>query len=236
MNKSTIIKLCLPYLVLLMAVFFVKPPLFNEAKATVAGEAALSGSCDDPVIKAFVSDITFTISFPAVSASDISSCTGSAVLSGSLVNGDSNPSVTCLFSDQPNSVVLYSRTPTMKFGGLQCNEEDRVTVKAHGDGTSNPDLEVAFETTSETSWASAKRVDDVSSGSPLMLVGSSGTILSAALIDGDDYDDLINGEVALGGTVASEGASRLFARVYAFGNVISTAATNEIITLILTAQ
>lgn len=210
--------------------------LISEAYATPqAGTAAVSGTCSDTPITGFSPNVDNTITFAAVSQSSAPTCTATMVLSNA-INGDTAPSLGCSITDVPGYVILSSRMPTIKIGGLVCNTEDRAQLEVHGDGSDNLKMDVAISTVGSTVWDNSKKVDAATSSSKIMLFGTNGQVGSSAIIDGQDNDGLTNGEVAFGGTVASEGGSRLYTKTDFTNYVPDPAVDRETLTFSITSQ
>lgn len=183
----------------------------EEAEAG-AGSAAMSGSCDDPAVAAFVPSLAYTITWSAPSAASASTCSTSVALTGQ-VNGDSNPSITCDLLPSTGEVLIHGRTPTSKFGGLQCQTQDRVILEMHGDGTDNANHDIAFDLPAVTTFDTNKKMDAVTSGAKKMMFGTNGQTGSAPLIDGNDEDGLINGEISFGGSASATGGQKTLVKV-----------------------
>jgi hypothetical protein len=203
--------------------------------AATATDVPISGSCDDPVVAAFVPDLDYTITFSVPAAATSSpTCSGSLVLTGP-VNSDSAPSVTCSLQSG-GTLLLRSRHPTSKLGGLQCVVETKTKLEVHGDGSDNTNYNVAIDTVSATTWSAAKQVDNATSGAKDVIFGTGGQVASTDIDDGADFDQLTNGEVAFGGTTASEGASRLFTQVDFTNYDVQAGTDKETLTYTFTAE
>lgn len=206
----------------------------EQALATVADTAAITGSCNDPVIAAFIADLTYTLAFSSPSRITGPTCSTTVSLSGA-VNGDSAPSVACSLTDQLGFAVMYNRTPTSKLGGLQCVTQDRSILQVHGDGSDDLNVDIGVMGTAATAWDASKKVDASTAASKIMLFGTSGQVGGSAIIDGSDHDTLINGEVVFGGATASQGASTIFIKLD-YTNYNPSPSTAEDLTLTYTAQ
>lgn len=200
------------------------------------GSAAVSGTCSDTPVTAFAPSLDYTLSFSAPTAAAAATCSSSLSLLNA-VNGDTEPSPrSCSTSNVDGFAVIGHRTPTIKMGGLVCTTEDRATLQVNGDGSDNVNMDIAISTVGSSDWDSAKKVDDAPSASPDMLFGSGGQVGTTAIIDGSDYDGLTNGEVAFGGTTASQGASRFYIKVGYTNRVVSWDTDQETLTFTLTPQ
>ena len=200
----------------------------------VSDEAAIEGSCDNGVLTAFTPDLSYAFQIASLSLDGLPTCSSTLTLSGSVVNGDTDPTVTCSSSDEVGFFVGYSRSPNMKIGGLACNTEDRSNLAVHGDGTDNAEVDAGFDTTSATEWSDSKKVDNATSGSKDILFGTGGQVGTSPIVDGSDADTLTNGEVMFGGTTPSEGASRLFMKIDSTGDEHS--GVLEILTFTFTVE
>jgi len=209
----------------------------HEAVGTpVAGTAAVSGSCDDTPVTAFVPNVTYTIGFPSPDRiSPVSSCSASAALSGDIVNGDTAPTVGCSLTDATGGyAILNNIMPRMKIGGLQCVVEDRSSLEVNGDGSDNIKFDIAIDSLTATSWDPSKKVDASTSSSKIMLFGTGGQISSQKVIDGSDNDGLTNGEVTFGGSLESTGGSRTFLKVDYTNYRIDSSVDRETLTFTFT--
>lgn len=170
----------------------------DESHAAVSTRD-LSVSCVDPTVMAFAPNVNYTMTIPTGSASafSITNITATAAVSNA-VNGDGNPSVG-VASGPSNTVVLYNAAPKMKIGGVQCSANSTSTLQMYGDGSDDPNLDVAVAAPGTTAWGSATAVDDKTSGTAVMLFGTSGVVSGQALNDGDDNDGIVNGEIVFGG-------------------------------------
>jgi hypothetical protein len=102
----------------------------------------------------------------------------------------------------------------MKIGGVQCTANSASTLEMYGDGSDDPNMNVAVGAPGTTAWGSATVVDDKTSGNAVMLFGTSGVVLGQSLNDGDDNDGIVNGEIAFGGTgAASSGGFQMLLKV-----------------------
>jgi hypothetical protein len=133
-------------------------------------------------------------------------------------------------------VIVYSRMPTTKIGGLQCTVEDRSRLEVHGDGSDNLNMDIAISTVSATTWDANKKVDAATSSSKIMLFGTNGQAGASPIVDGQDNDAIVNGEVTFGGTVASQGGSRVFVKVDFTNYNITPTTDQETLTLTFTPQ
>lgn len=208
----------------------------QEANATPQrGTAAVNGSCSDTPITAFTPAMAYTIAFSAPNEDTAPTCTAPMTLTDG-INGDTAPSIGCSITDVDGFVILSSRTPTMKISGLQCSTHDRSTLQVHGDGSDNVNMDIAVSTVGSTVWDGGKKVDAATSSSKIMLFGSGGQVGTSAIIDGQDNDALTNGEVAFGGTVASEGASRIYIKADFTNYDIQSATDQETLTFTFSMQ
>lgn len=198
--------------------------------------AALSGSCSDPAVTAYAMDGDYTITWN-ITAGSAPTCSATLGMPGGQVNGDTIPTPNCdAFNDQPGFVVIQHRQPTMKLSGLVCQTQDRSKLEINGDGSDNTKFDVALNTTSANNWNGANKVDASTSSSKITLVGTSGLIGTAALVDGSDNDDLTNGEVEFGGVTPSKGASKVFLKVDATNYDVQNTTDQETLTYTFTAQ
>lgn len=211
-----------------------KMHVFDEVQAAVAATSAVSGSCNDPVVAAFAPTFDYSITWSNPAAGTQPTCSATLTLTNP-INGDTAPSITCDLQTS-GDVFLYSRTPNIKFGGLQCQAQDRTSLEMHGDGTDNTSFEIAYQGTGTSSYISTKKVDDATSGAKKMVFGTSGSVGSAALIDGDDYDGLINGEITFGGTTSTTGGSKKFIKVDVSNADVNVTESTETVTYTLTPQ
>lgn len=208
--------------------------VFDEAQASTAATSAVSGSCNDPVVAAFAPTFGYAIAWSNPAAGTQPTCTATLTLTNP-INADTAPSITCALQTS-GEVFLYSQTPKIKFGGLQCQTQDRVILEMHGDGTDNTSFDVGYQPTGTTSYISSKKVDAATSGSKKMVFGTSGTVGSAALIDGNDNDGLINGEIAFGGSSETTGGSVKMIKVDVTNIDVNVTDSTETVTYTLTPQ
>jgi len=207
----------------------------TEAYATPQADViAVNGSCSDTPVTAFSPNLSYTLSFTS-SQSGPATCNGSLGL-GSPVNSDTAPTLGCNTTDVSGFAVMSSRMPTIKIGGLQCTTEDRATLEVHGDGSDNPAIDIALSTVDSTAWDASKKVDASTSSSKIMLFGPSGQVGTSAIVDGQDNDALTNGEVAFGGTTASQGGSRVYLKADYTGYDLQAATDKETLTFSITPQ
>lgn len=208
---------------------------FIEANATPQADViAVSGSCSDTPVTAFSPNLSYTLSFTSTQSEPLT-CNGSLGL-GNPVNSDTAPTLGCNVTDVSGFAVMSSRMPTIKIGGLQCTTEDRATLEVHGDGSDNLAIDIALSTVGSTGWDASKKVDASTSSSKIMLFGPSGQVGTSAIIDGQDNDALTNGEVAFGGTVASQGGSRVYLKADFTGYDLQSATDRETLTFSITPQ
>lgn len=221
-----------------LSVQLMVPRVMQTAAATpVADEVAVEGSCSDTPVSAFSPDLAYTVTFAPASRTSVPSCAATVALSGNVVNGDTAPTnIVCDLADEEGFVVLKNRTPNIKIGGLQCNTEDRSLLEVNGDGVDNAPLDVAFLPVNATDWDNAKKVDQATSSAKRMLFGPGGQVGAGAIVDGEDHDQIVNGEVVFGGTVASQGASKIFAKVDYTGIDVSPVTHQETLTFTFTPQ
>lgn len=206
--------------------------------AAVADTAAVSGSCSDPAAAAFVPNMSYTINFPMPSTfQSISGCGATTALSSDVVNGDTAPTVGCSLSDVSGGfLVLSNRTPTVKYGGLQCQTQNQSLLEVHGDGSDNTNFDIAISSVSSTAWNASNKVDDALSGAKDMLFGTSGQCGGSAIVDGSDNDAATNGEVAFGGTGSGEGGSKVYIKIDYTNYDIQAATDVETLTFTFTPQ
>lgn len=204
--------------------------------APVAATMAVSGTCSDTPVTAFSPNFDSTIVIAAPVASTGPSCTATMAISGSVVNGDTAPGVNCSILTDSGFITVYSRTPTMKLGGLLCVTEDRARLEVHGDGSDNLNMDIAISTVSATAWDGNKKVDAATSAAKIMLFGTNGQVDANPIIDGSDNDATINGEVAFGGTVTSQGGSRTFIKADATNYDLNATTDRETLTFTFTSQ
>ena len=201
----------------------------------VREEAAISGDCDNNPVSGFVADLKYTITISSGATNVFDACSATMELTNE-VNGDTSPSITCDLNDEDGFSVLDNAMPTMKIGGLQCDTEDRSALEVNGDGSDNTKLDVAIDTTSSTDWDNSKKVDDATAGSKDKLFITGGQVGTAAIVDGSDYDASTNGEVAFGGTTASEGASKIYVKVDVTNYNVQFATDQETLTFTFTPE
>ncbi len=198
--------------------------------------AALSGSCSDPAVTAYAMDGSYNVTW-SITAASAPVCASTLSMPTGQVNGDTIPSVTCNnATDQNGFVVMQHRQPSMKLSGLVCITQDRSTLQVNGDGVDNTKFDIDIDTVSATTWNAANKVDASTSASKITLFGTSGLIGAAALIDGNDNDNLNNGEVEFGGTTASKGASRIFTKLDVTNYDVVNTTDQETLTYTFTAQ
>lgn len=209
----------------------------SEADATpLVDTVAVSGSCSDTPVTAFAPGMAYSLSFTAPSQSGPPTCSATMSLTGP-VNGDTAPSLGCSISDVSGGyAVMSGRMPTIKIGGLVCQTQDRVQLEVYGDGSDYLPMDIAISTVGSTAWDASKKVDASTSSSKIMLFGSGGQVGTSAIIDGQDNDGLTNGEVAFGGTVASQGGSRIYVKEQFYGNVPQASTDRETLTFSFTPQ
>lgn len=194
----------------------------------------VSGSCDYTPVTAFSPNVATTYTF---SGSRTAGPTCSATMDlTNPVNSDTAPSLGCNVTDVGGFAVASSRTPTIKIGGLICSTQDRAQMQVHGDGSDNTNFDIAISTVGSTSWDASKKVDASTSSSKIMLFGSGGQVGTSDIIDGQDADGLTNGEVTFGGTVASQGGSRIYTKLDFTGYVPDPAVDRETLTFTLTMR
>lgn len=201
----------------------------------VADTAAVNGSCNDTPVSAFAPNPTYTITFSVPVAATIPSCSTTVSLSGA-VNGDTSPTVGCSIADQNGFAVLSSRTFSVKIGGLACTTEDESNLQIHGDGADNTAMDVAFSPVSQTNWIGSHKVDQTSEGNKVTLFGTGGQVAANTVLDGQDNDNLTNGEVEFGGTVASSGGSKIFIKQDVVDYDVQAGTDKETLTLTMTPQ
>lgn len=199
------------------------------------GTAAVSGSCNDTPVTAFVPELDYSLSFSAPAVNAGPACSVSLTITGN-VNADTVPGINCSLTDQNAFVVMRSRTPHMKIGGLACTTHDRSILEAHGDGADTALLDVVLTAPGVTDWDGAKKVDDNTASSKAMLCGAGGQVKTTAILDGQDADDLTNGEVTFGTAVASQGASLVFTKVDYTDSDVLTSSHVETLTYTFTPQ
>lgn len=229
--------LCVSFLLLVIGAIALNRHIEAEGRLAYAAEAAnaaVSGSCSDPSPAAFAPELTYGITWSAPAAATGPTCTGSLGITGA-VNGDTAPSVTCSLASN-GFVTLVSRTPTFKFGGLQCATQDRAILEGNGDGTDNLSFDIGMQPPADVSYDSAKKIDDNTAASKAMCFGSGGQVAASAIIDGDDYDGLVNGEIALGGGAVGAGGNKFFISVDVAGADVNITDSIETLTMTFTAQ
>lgn len=182
-----------------------------DVMAAVA-ETGPAVACTDPSIAAFQGSLAHTVTWAAPNAAGASTPSATSVISNP-VNGDTAPSVVATLNGlgaASGFVILTSRFPTGKIGGLQCQTTtDELKIEAHGDGTDNIKFEVALQNVAdaENIYTAGDKCDDAPSTAKDVLFGTSGQINTTLLLDGTrDYDGANDGEITYGGTNETNGA------------------------------
>ena len=204
------------FLLPLTAFFLSRNVEFELAQEVLAAgaQSTISADCTNPEPTAFVPDLAYAVTWSAPVPGSLSTPSASLTLTNP-VNLDTTHAVTATLngSGSPGGyVLLVNQAPKMKLGGIQCQSYSQVTLAANGDGADNTKFDVAIQNLadSDTSYNSAKQVDNVSSASPVTLWGAGGRIVGSPLVDGSDEDSATaNGDVVWGSHIEANGGSEV---------------------------
>ena len=176
----------------------------HDAVAATSGSTVYSVTCNAVTQQAWVpSAIAATVEWTTTIGA-LPTCAVSAVVTGSVANDVDPTNLGCLlYATSGNFIEVRFISPAMKMTGLQCQTAVAgVQLAANAVADAGPNLEIYFDAYESTTVGDSgtNKVDQTASR---MLFGADGTIKGSDLLDGSDFDTLINGEVQFGKTTGT---------------------------------
>lgn len=186
---------------------------FQEAQSAsdAQSEAATELHCENSGLKPYIPRLAYHISLMS-SLGGVRPCrVDTSVIDP--VNGENTIlDAICQNTHKGAQALISHPMPTLKVSGLFCTSQDRVEVSASGAETDNSSIDIAIvPPASRDQWDNSRQIDKA--GQSKVLFGNDGLVSSQGVVDGQDFDGEINGEVAFGGTNVISGGSTFLLRV-----------------------
>lgn len=175
--------------------------LFSDVLAETA-TAPVQSTCSTTGHLAFAPELLITVTEEASTRGTPGTSFTSSIGLTNPINSDTAPTTTTTFfttGANDGMVLVTSKAPKMKVGGIGCVTVDRTSLRVTG-GTDNAGLDVAIQQPSEAdnAWNSAKKVDTVTDKD---IFGPTSPLVATNLIfDNNDVEGITNGEIVMGGT------------------------------------
>ena len=186
----------------------------HDAVAATGG-TTFGATCNTVSEVAYVPDtIAATIGWTTTIGA-LPTCASSIVVGVDVAN-DTDPTATCGLGPPPGNFIGVSFTsPAMKVGGLQCTNTATVSLAANTTADAGSNLEIYIDDVNAPEGNGSNKVDQLASR---MLFGDGGAVKVGNVVDGEDFDLLINGEVQFGKTTGTDatganGTSKTFMRI-----------------------